>query len=1020
LTIRHFFDHQKDVGVDSQGTEQLLQRLANGLGRGPAANLVKRLAQEGGQPAELLSLLDELDLVSSKAARAAIEAFPELDRRAGLAQVVSWLDLGVALAETSGATALKYFKDSPLILGLIEEADARAAILGIGLEMADQDANVTLEYLRASPQILTVVPSAQLKPWLEISLELTKVDVVVGLEYIRQIPALVPVLPLSEVRSWLSFGMKLIAPNTIGKPDYIATIEFLRTSPAILGEIEHTPVRAKVVALGALLAERSPEVGIAWLAESPRLIRTLPTMDWQVTVVQYGLLLGEKDAEATLSYLQQCPQIIGLIGDVPNAPLRFENWFKAGMEVLAYSPEGARAYFAMESQKALLSVEQALSGVPLRQVARMVKLFVQGLCGTDVSITALPESITALSARATVSADGRRISLPALLRRYPTAEQNEKLYLLMAAHEAGHLEFGTYRLTLEPLADLIEMVRRRYGRSPQTMPESLAALFELYPHPRLMRDLWVVLEDARVEFLLQAEYPGLRQDLAQLAAETITPRDPAHGLTVKELIVDCLLRLSTGEPESSAVPHAVKDEVSALWKLCQPVFTTTVTAEQTVRLVHDVYIRMEELLAPRAEMIQGEQAKEDSQDLGVGPTASETQSEVYRPVTNWVYRGQMNPEFIARDEKQADEQRAGINRVASQGGEAKEHSGAGEGSRRGEQESPSGDVLSGGRSLPLTIEELLDLEVEEQSVPEAVGQGERAVRYPEWDYTIQDYRTNWCRVIERVAEAGSDECVASTLTAHRSAIKSLRRFFESLRPPAFRRVAGQVDGEDLDIDAVVRWATEQCAGFEGSDRMYVRREKKERSVAVAFLVDVSGSTSRQVEGGRRVIDVEKESLVLLCEALDAVGDQYALYAYSGQGRASVDFLTVKDFDERLDSVIAHRLGGLGPRQQNRDGAAVRHAVAKLKGREAKTRILVLLSDGRPLDGDYKDEYSLEDTKAALREARREGIDPFCITIDREADCYMRRMYGDVHYAVIDRVEALPSRLPRIYRQLTMS
>ncbi|HEX9155242.1 MAG TPA: VWA domain-containing protein, partial [Nitrospira sp.] len=211
---------------------------------------------------------------------------------------------------------------------------------------------------------------------------------------------------------------------------------------------------------------------------------------------------------------------------------------------------------------------------------------------------------------------------------------------------------------------------------------------------------------------------------------------------------------------------------------------------------------------------------------------------------------------------------------------------------------------------------------------------------------------------------------------------------------------------------------EQRAGFEGSDRVYIRHEKKERDVAVAFLVDVSGSTSRQVENGRRVIDVEKESLVLLCEAVDAIGDQFGLYAYSGQGRASVDFLTLKDFDERLGPTAAHRLGGLGPRQQNRDGAAIRHAVTKLQSREARIKILILLSDGRPLDGDYKDEYSLEDTKAALREARRKGINPFCVTIDREADSYLRRMYGDVQYAVIDRVEALPAKLPRIYRQLT--
>ena len=1003
--------------------EALVDRLAGELGVPTATALVTRLAGTADKPdvvAAVLTLLNELEEISGKAARAAIDALPELERRAGLAHVIPWLDLGVALAESSGATALKYFKDSPLILGVIDQDDARAAVLAIGLEMADQDANVTLEYLRTAPQILCVVPSDQLKPWLEISVELTQVNVVVGLEYIRQIPALVPVLPCDEIRRWLSFGMKLIVPNSLGKPDYVGTMEFLRTSPAILGDIEHAPIRSKVVAVGVLLAESSAESGIAWLAESPRLMRMLPSLDWQVKVLQYGALLGEKDAEATLSYLRRCSEIIGLIGDVPQAAARFENWFKAGMEVLAYSPEGARAYFAVESQKALAAVETALSGVPLRQVARRVKLFVQGLCGTDVSITALVDSITSPMARATVSADGHTISLPAILRRYPTADENERLYLVMAAHEAGHLEFGTYRLTLEPLTDLIEVVRQRYGRSPQARPETLAALFRLYPHPRLMQDLWIVLEDARVEFLLQAEYQGLRRELAQLAGEAVTPRDPAHGLTVKELIVDCLLRLSTGESEATAVPHALTGEVSILWTMCQPILATTATAEQVVRLAHDVYVRMEELLVPRTEMIKADQANEESQELGVGPTASELTGGEYRPVTNWVYRGAMNPEFIKRDQEQteqADEQQVELDRTASQGGGSNERAGAGQGTRRGEQEPASGDVLGGGRSLPPVVEELLALEVEQQAVPDTTSHGEQAVRYPEWDHTIQDYRMNWCRVVERPAEAGSDEFVTATLTTHRSAIKSLRRCFESLRPPAFRRVAGQADGEDLDIDAVVRRAAEQQAGLEGSDRIYIRREKKERSVAVAFLVDVSGSTSRQVESGRRVIDIEKESLVLLCEALDAVGDQYGLYAYSGQGRASVDFLSIKDFDDRLGGSTAHRLGGLGPRQQNRDGTAIRHATAKLLGREVKSRLLILLSDGRPLDGDYKDEYSLEDTKAALREARRQGVNPFCVTIDREADFYLRRMYGDIQYTVIDRVESLPTRLPRIYQQL---
>lgn len=994
--------------ADSSVSDRLIDRLAGELGFATATTLVERLGQSGTPPAATLELLHELEEVSPKAARAAVEALPELDRRVGCSHVVSWLDLGVALAESSGATALKYFKDSPLILGVIERPDSQAMALTVGSELAEQDANVTLEFLKAAPQILTIIHPEQLKPWLDIGVELTRIDLVVGLEYIRQISSLAPVLPVSEVRGWSSFGMKLTVSNAFGKPDYLATIEFLRTSPAILGDIEQMALRSTVISLGTLLAEQAPEAGIAWLAESPRLLRALPSPEWQEKVLRYGSLLAEKDAEAALSYLRRGSEIVGLIGDGPQAFSRFDDWFKAGMEVLAYSAEGARAYFAMESQKALLSVERALSGVPLRQVARKVKLFIQGLCGSEVSITVLPELITRPTARATVSADGKTIALPALLRRFSTADQNERLYLIMAAHEAGHLQFGTYRLKLSSLTDLWESVRLRYGQPEKTMPDSLAGLFRLYPYPRLVHDLWTILEDARVEYLLQMEYPGLRRDLAQLAAEAITPRDPAHGLTVKELIIDCLLRLSTGETEST-IPQAVKEEVSILWKLCQPILSPGATAESAVRLAHQVYVRMEELLAPRASMIPVERPKEDSQEVGVGPTGSEQGTDQYRPVTNWVYRGEMNPDFITRNH--VDE------RMASQGGGSKERSGGERHGHRGEREATVADVLGGGRSLPPAVEEVLVLDLEPQPAREVVDQIERAARYPEWDHMIQDYRMNWCRVVERGAEAGSDEFVSGILTSRQSVIRSLRRFFESLRPPAFRRIAGQTDGEDLDIDAVVRRAGERQAGVEGDDRIYIRREKKERDVAVAFLVDVSGSTGRQIESGRRVIDVEKEGLVMLCEALEAVGDQYALYAYSGQGRHSVDMLTIKHFDERLGVTTAQRLGGLGPRQQNRDGAAIRHAVAKLKARDVKTRIMILLSDGRPLDGDYKDEYALEDTKTALWEARREGIDPFCVTIDREADSYLRRMYGDVHYIVIDRIESLPMKLPWIYQQL---
>ena len=222
----------------------LLQRLVHELSPAVANTLVAGLPQTTGKPdteARVLTLLNELQELSEKAASSAVTALPELDRRAGLSHIILWLDLGVALAQSSGASALKYFKDSPLVLGLIEPVDARTEVLTIGLEIAEQDANVALEYIRNAPQILSVVPVPQLRPWLDIGIELTEVNVVVGLEFIRQISNLAPVLPSEAVRNWATVGMKLIVPNSLGKPDYMATIEFLRTSPSILGNIEDPP-----------------------------------------------------------------------------------------------------------------------------------------------------------------------------------------------------------------------------------------------------------------------------------------------------------------------------------------------------------------------------------------------------------------------------------------------------------------------------------------------------------------------------------------------------------------------------------------------------------------------------------------------------------------------------------------------------------------------------------------------------------------------------------------------------------
>lgn len=250
-----------------------------------------------------------------------------------------------------------------------------------------------------------------------------------------------------------------------------------------------------------------------------------------------------------------------------------------------------------------------------------------------------------------------------------------------------------------------------------------------------------------------------------------------------------------------------------------------------MRLAHDLYVKLEELLAPKGAMIRADQTDDTSEELGVGPSASEQTGDDYRPVTNWAYRGAMNPEFIRqhdRDGLASDDQKQSedIERMASAAGGAQESSAQGQKNQGGTRTETEGDRLAGGRQLPSHVEELLALKVEQPTPVDHAGPGDRTVRYPEWDQRIEDYRLNWCRVVERAAEEGSGDIVGATLSAHGSEVSALRRFFESLRPPGLRRVPGQAEGDDLDVDAAVRMCAERAAGADLSDRIYVRRERK--------------------------------------------------------------------------------------------------------------------------------------------------------------------------------------------------
>ena len=285
--------------------------------------------------------------------------------------------------------------------------------------------------------------------------------------------------------------------------------------------------------------------------------------------------------------------------------------------------------------------------------------------------------------------------------------------------------------------------------------------------------------------------------------------------------------------------------------------------------------------------------------------------------------------------------------------------------------------------------------------------------YDEWDYRRGSWRHGWCHLYEMQAPVGDHEWVDEVRTRHAHLIRSIRRRFEALRgedKPQRR----QFDGEEIDLDAQVDARADRMSGAEPSPRLFIHRRRIERSLAVMFMVDMSGSTKGWVN------DAERESLVLLCEAIEALGDSYAIYGFSGWTRTHCDIYPVKRFSDRYDAATRRRIAGIEAKDYTRMGVAVRHLTGLLVRQNTRHKLLVTLSDGRPDDyGDeYRGRYGIEDTRRALLEAREKGIRSYCVTIDRHGADYLPQLYGPAHYSVIDDAKKLPQKIAGIYRKLT--
>ena len=293
----------------------------------------------------------------------------------------------------------------------------------------------------------------------------------------------------------------------------------------------------------------------------------------------------------------------------------------------------------------------------------------------------------------------------------------------------------------------------------------------------------------------------------------------------------------------------------------------------------------------------------------------------------------------------------------------------------------------------------------------------QGISYPEWDYRAAMYREPGAVVHEPTPQLGDPAWVANALSRYARQVREVRTKFERLKPRR-ERLTAQLDGADIDIDAYVTAASDLRAGRAVDGRFYVTLRPARRELSVALLVDISASTDAWVTPDRRIIDVAKEALLVVCSALDALGDQYGIFAFSGESAGDVAVLGLKRFEEPNGASVRRRIAGLDYDRYTRLGAALRHVTAALGRLPTSHQLLLVLSDGKPNDVDaYEGRYGVEDTRQAVAEARRQGIVVFCLTIDREAPRYAARVFGRRGFAVLRKPDQLPVVLTDAIRRL---
>ena len=659
-------------------------------------------------------------------------------------------------------------------------------------------------------------------------------------------------------------------------------------------------------------------------------------------------------------------------------------------------------------------------GIALADVESSLALFAEGIAGRYLHIRSNQEF--AANPKLTLEESGGQNS-DTLFLPESVATTHASTYRVLAMEQIGLRECDTLSFRMETAIEQIPSLLQRFQPDPNAGPRvgDYRLLFTSFSQPALAEDLFLLFEETRIQAHLQRTYPGLTKHLQAYHRYLLQSQVPAD-------LLEQAKRWRMGEPlmlSDSGLQRTLFEAIEGHRE-------SAATVYDSVAALCGHY----EAVLAHYELVESRYRETDES------------------LVDWLNREQRVEEW--------EEELEDINEQLSQSMAMEIPTGQ-------EEEAVYGDAGDGSqRQIDLDIKELKDerdtlkrrVDMERSAVAHALGKSQgdaRSFRYDEWDYLNRTYLRAWCRVFEQPLGTDGEDDIAPLKAVIRAYQNTVQRQLEQIRPTGLERIRRVQDGDELDLNAVIEARQDIRAGQSADERVYSRKERVQRDVSAIFLVDLSASTDDPIhppeprdwsnyeedesdtragwyasfdeieeepeEPGRKIIDLEREAMVVMAAALEALGDSYGIYGFSGYSKDNVELFIAKEPDDAFSHTTLKSIAAMAPKGSTRMGPAIRHATQKLMNTGSAMKVLMVISDGFPQDCDYgpvrgNHDYGVEDTAKALQESQQKGIETFCMTVDKSGHDYLKRMCPDERYMIIEEMEDLPSQLTKVYAALT--